>query len=226
MATQGFQGFPNFNLQGFPYANLPQQAAAAFAPQQFSNASQYGRFNGVNNNAFGLFPNQFGALFGYQPGGQMQFQPPYANNGMLGSNQGPGANPGMAPGAYGAPVQKMAPIGLPNGQASGTNGQYVNQAYQGVANDPALMHLLQSGRGGAFLNAMNLGPASFSVNDFNQANQTNAPLALTMATQGGQDFRNAVMQQNGWTQPMMNNWINQVAYEGQGPSYFRGFEGA
>lgn len=88
-STTGFTGFPNFNIPGlnFPFPSLPAQASAAFAPQQFTDGSQYGRWNGVNNNAFGLFPNQFGPLFGYQPqGGNMQFQPPYGN--MTGGYQG------------------------------------------------------------------------------------------------------------------------------------------
>ncbi len=91
--------FPQFNMPGFPYANLPQQIAASFGPPngQFTNGSQYGRWNGVNNNAFGLFPDQFQSLFGSPAPQPMQFQPPYANNGYLGSNQGPGSNPGNQP---------------------------------------------------------------------------------------------------------------------------------
>ena len=91
--------FPQFNMPGFPYANLPEQLAASFGPPngQFTNGSQYGRWNGVNNNAFGLFPDQFQSLFGSPAPQPMQFQPPYANNGYLGSNQGPGSNPGNQP---------------------------------------------------------------------------------------------------------------------------------
>lgn len=107
--------FPDFNVPGFPFQNYMQQLAAAFTPpnQQFSNASQYGRFNGVNNNGFGLSPNQFQGLFGFQPGPQLPFQPPYANNGMLGSNQGPGANPGRTP---------PPGTGIPGSGGAGTGG--------------------------------------------------------------------------------------------------------
>src|SRR6187551_2441899 len=97
--------FPNFTTP-FPFQNLPAQLAASFVPpnQQFSNGSQYGRWNGVNNNAFGLAPSNFQSLFGSPTPPPMQFQPPYGNNGTMGSNQGPGSNPGGAP----APMPKIA----------------------------------------------------------------------------------------------------------------------
>lgn len=63
---------------------------------------------------------------------------------------------------------------------------------------------------------------NYTVDAFNNANQTDAPLALLMASQGGQQFRNAIMQQNGWNQGQMNNWLNQVQYEGQGQDYSGG----
>lgn len=108
--------FPQFNVP-FPYASLPDQLAASFVPpnQQFSNGSQYGRWNGVNNNAFGLFPGQFQSLFGSPTAPPMQFQAPYGNNGYLGSNQGPGSNPGMSP------PQSTPPANQPMPAAPGTN---------------------------------------------------------------------------------------------------------
>jgi len=88
--------FPQFNMPGFPFTSLPDQLAQSFVPpnQQFTSGAQYGRWNGVNNNGFGLFPDQFQSLFGSPSPPPMQFQPPYGNNGTLGSNQGPGSNPG------------------------------------------------------------------------------------------------------------------------------------
>src|SRR6478609_4504632 len=90
--------FPTFNVP-FPYSSLPEQLQASMVPpgQQFTNGSQYGRWNGVNNNAFGLFPDQWPSVFGSPVPQPMQFQPPWGNNGTLGSNQGPGSNPGMSP---------------------------------------------------------------------------------------------------------------------------------
>ena len=107
--------FPNFGVP-FPFQNLPQQLQASFVPpnQQFSNGSQYGRWNGVNNNAFGLFPSQFQSVFGSSTAPPMQFQPPWGNNGLLGSNQGPGSNPGMSQPQGGAPT--------PNGGAPAPSG--------------------------------------------------------------------------------------------------------
>lgn len=48
---------------------------------------------------------------------------------------------------------------------------------------------------------------------FNAANQNNSETAFQMLQQGGGDFRNAVMQANGWTPEQLNSWINQVGYE-------------
>src|SRR6185503_13280653 len=73
-----------------------------------------------------LFPNQFQPLFGANPGGgQMQFQPPWGNNGTLGSNQGPGANPGMTPmqGQQVQPMQGQQPQPMPKIGADGSSGQ-------------------------------------------------------------------------------------------------------
>ena len=153
--------FPNFGVP-FPYANLPQQLQASFVPpaQQFSNGSQYGRFNGVNNNAFGLFPSQWPSVFGSPVAPPMSFQPPYGNNGTLGSNQGPGSNPnGPAPATpaqvgqppmptgdnFNTPIPKSAPAnpGLLNmnvapnqGQIQSTQGLGANQGAQFGFNIP------------------------------------------------------------------------------------------
>jgi len=134
--TTPFQ-FPQFNIPGmnFPFPSLPAQASAAFAPQQFSNGSQYGRWNGVNNNAFGLFPNQFRGMFGFQPGGSMAFQPPYGNNGGLGSNQGPGANPGgyqgQMPQLPSGQMPNVQPQSAPQGGLGGLGGLLGGAAQSG-----------------------------------------------------------------------------------------------
>lgn len=116
MATTPFQ-FPQFNMQGFPYSSLPDQLAASFLPgnQQFDAGSQFGRWNGVNNNAFGLFPAQWGSVFGSPTASPMAFQPPYGNNGTLGSNQGPGSNPlGGNPGNVAGQPQPFGGTSAPN----------------------------------------------------------------------------------------------------------------
>ncbi|MGN6589881.1 MAG: hypothetical protein ACTHKE_06295 [Sphingomicrobium sp.] len=226
-------------MPGFPYANLPQQIAAAFVPpnQQFSNGSQYGRWNGVNGNAFGLFPNQFQGLFGYQPqGGGMQFMPPYGNNGQIGSNQGPGSNPGVAPGAYqgsmpqlpGSPMPKIGTDGggLLGGitQSGGnyqapqipTNATPDNTAYSsqfmptGANTQSAeLQHALASGRlQGSYAQGLSQMPQSFSPAQFNQVAGQNPVLAEAMAAQMPQAGRNAIMAQNGWSNDQMNNFLN------------------
>jgi len=233
--------FPQFTTP-FPYSSLPDQLQASFAPPngQFTNGSQYGRWNGVNNNAFGLFPNQFQPLFGTTPGGtQMQFQPPWGNNGTLGSNQGPGANPMMPmQGQQVQPMQGQQPVpkigtdgsmgqpsGLLNPQTfSGgsftpppiPNVQGSNQAFSarfqptGANTQSAeLQHALASGRltGSYAQNLANM-PQSFTPAQFNQVAQQNPVLAVQMAAQGDQSYRNAIMQQNGWDGSQMNNFIN------------------
>jgi len=104
--TAPLGSFPNYTVP-FPYANLPAQLQASTNPPAPSNGSQYGRWNGVNNNAFGLFPSQWPSVFGSPTPQPMQFQPPWGNNG--GSNQGPGSNPGMSGGL--PPIPAAAPPG-------------------------------------------------------------------------------------------------------------------
>ncbi len=219
-AATGFTGFQNFNVPGlnFPFQNLPAQASAAFAPMQFSNGSQYGRWNGVNNNAFGLFPNQFQPLFGYQPqGGGMQFQPPYANmNG--GSNATPmqggqvqpmGGLLGASQGITQSGGQQQAPSiptnVTPNNTAFSSNFMPTG-ANQTSA---AVLHGLETGRiKGPYAQQMANLPQSFTPAQFNQVAQQNPVLAQAMAAQGGQKFEDAIMQQNGWSPQQMNAFAN------------------
>ncbi len=106
--TAPLGSYPTYNVP-FPYQNLPQQLQASFTPPsgQFTSGAQYGRWNGVNNNAFGLFPSQWPSVFGSPTAPPMQYQPPWGNNGTLQSNQGPGSNPGMTPPPSGPPPQQM-----------------------------------------------------------------------------------------------------------------------
>jgi hypothetical protein len=49
-----------------------------------TNGSQYGRWNGVNNNAFGLAPSGWPSLYGYHAPSQGAWQPPWGHNGAVG----------------------------------------------------------------------------------------------------------------------------------------------
>lgn len=108
------------------------------------------------------------------------------------------------------PNNGSAPPTIPGAQPI---GQYTNQATQLNPNYGPNVH------GGAmsFINNFNASHPlmNLSVDAFNKANGPNTPAAYQMLQQGGQQFRNAVMAANGWSQDQMNQWLNQVAYEGQ-----------
>jgi len=101
--------FPQFNQPGFPYQDQPQQTAASIAQGNgpFSNGSQYGRWNGLNNGGLGLGSSQAPALFNGQPP-PMQYQPPWGSN--------PGANAGLPPIPPGAPSGSQWTQGQPGSQ--------------------------------------------------------------------------------------------------------------
>jgi len=209
--------FPQFNMPGFPYTSLPNQLAASFMPpnQQFTSGAQYGRWNGVNNNAFGLFPDQFASLFGSPVPPPMQFQPPYGNNGTLGSNQGPGSNPGGTPNpgpVASDPMNKMAPAGAPQVP----QGAYANQFAQGIMNDPALMHAMANGRMSGIASQLAAMPQSFTPQQVSQAMQNNPAAAFQMLQAGGGNLQNAVMQNNNMTPQQMNQFINNTGYNTPG----------
>lgn len=60
---------------------------------------------------------------------------------------------------------------------------------------------------------------NYTVDSFNAAKAANPGLALLMATQGGQGFRNAIMQQDGMSQNDMNQFINNTSYSNPGTAY-------
>lgn len=70
------------------------------------------------------------------------------------------------------------------------------------------------GNGAGFMQHLNqMNPQmNYTVDGFNRANAANPALAFLMASQGGQQFRNAIMQQNGWDQNKMNQWLNNAGY--------------
>lgn len=51
-------------------------------------------------------------------------------------------------------------------------------------------------------------PQSFTVNDFNKAAGANPALSTQMLASGGQAYKDAVMQANGWSPEQMNQFIN------------------
>ncbi len=209
----GFQGFPNFNMPQFPYANMPQQLQASM---QMPQGGTYPRFG----NALGGMPGGLPQL----PNGQMPQLPAGGAGqspqqaGMMNSQLGAlmSAMNGMGGGTGGAqqppPGMDQANFGpsppIPQG---GSNQQF------NTANSVASQ--MQSPTGRTFLaNLSKYGPAgvakflstpqSFSVADFNKVAATNPVLAAQMQAAGGQNYRNAIMQGNGWNNYQNNSFIN------------------
>ncbi len=126
--------FPNYNTGGaaFPYASAPAQLQGSMQALPQTTQGQYERWNGVQNNAFGLAPNAWPPLFGTTPqGGDMQWQPPWNMNGSgfnptAGTGSGAGAVPlgGAAQGAQqqGAPAQGIDMNALQQMLQQWTNG--------------------------------------------------------------------------------------------------------
>ena len=73
----------------------------------------------------------------------------------------------------------------------------------------AFLAALNSGKyGQAGLDSWNSNPQSFSVNDFNRIAATNPVMAEQMSAAGGQQYRDAIMQNNKWNNNQMNSFIN------------------
>lgn len=60
---------------------------------------------------------------------------------------------------------------------------------------------------------------SVSVPQFQGLQSTNPALAYQLATHGGQSYRDAIMQGNGWTNEQMNQWLNNAGYNQGGLQY-------
>lgn len=223
-AQQNFTGGINF-----PYQNFAQQASAAVQGPPITNGQQYGRWNGVQNNAFGLAPSGWPSLYGYQAPQQGAWQPPWGNNGPTGGGPGgpPGAGVGGAPGQgggmpppsqgvpQGVPMQPgMDPrnFGTPPSIPQGGSTQPFNLAnsvasqMQSATGQKFLANLSKYGQAG--VNNFMSEPQTVSAADFNRIAQTDPTRAGQLAMAGGQQFQNALMQGNGWNPYDMNSYLN------------------
>lgn len=144
------------------------------------------------------------------------------------------AVPNGAPIAKPMDNQKMAQAGggsglfampqIPDSVAGGNQAFSLNRMPTGAdSTSAALQHLLASGRGAGFAQAMGLGqgPQNVTVNDFNRVAQTNPGLAFQLLQSGGGAFQQAVQQGDSLAPQAMNNWINGQAYY-NGPQSFQG----
>ncbi len=229
-----------------------------------TNGSQYGRWNGNQNNGFGLAPSGWPSLYGYHAPQQLPWQPPWGNNGAANSPipgstmpvlpqgqmpQLPGGQmpqlpsggqlpqlPGNGsftpvPGSSVLPKSSAPPpkVGMPSGPGmdpsnfgqapqapTGGPGQQYNFANSVATQSQsptgrAFLQALQSGKYGpnAYAQYLASSPQSASVADFNRIAQSNPTMATQMEAAGGQQFRNAIMANNGWNNYQNNSFINQ-----------------
>ena len=228
--------YPNFNIPAYPYQDLQQQMLASM--QQPSTGGLYGRW--------AVAPRQQGP--GLLGGANGPFGTPQPYGGTTAPNlvTNPGAMPGMpgAPMPIGdqwtqglnpnAPMeQAQAGTTQPVGVSGGPQSYYTNPTTFGMNTGPQNGQAFSS-------NTFNFNPADannpasaqfiagynrknpqmqFTVDDFNRANASDGQTAMLMATLGGQQFRNAIMGQDGWSQNQMNQFLNTVGYNGNGSQY-------
>lgn len=188
-----FAGFPNYQqtAPNFPFANILQQLQASMNP---GAGGPYGRFAGVG-----------GANGAPSPGG--------ASGGGLGGLLGlPGGAPGggLPPGGGNGGLLSLptqAPGTMSVGQKYGVGSFNANPGSAGPVNLPVgqnQMVTVNANGGG--------GPVSFSPAQFHTVMGQDPALALQMLSAGGQQYSNAVMQNMGWTNDQMNQFINNTSY--------------
>lgn len=195
-----FQGFPDFRqtVPGFPYGNAVEQLMASMGQPARGN---YARFAGGGAPRVPGATPQAGGMLSMPDPGSMGPPLQVANGEQWGA---PGSVPTSFTG-HGTTPFSTAFAGPPPGQGS-TFGNLVRSNLS--AYGPA---------GQAYANM----PKSFTVDQFNSVAPRNAAFAQDMLAAGGQQFRNAVMQANGWDNATMNAFINAANYGDLGGT--RGF---
>jgi hypothetical protein len=243
---------------------MQDQLAASMQGPPLTNGSQYGRWNGVGLNGFGLAPSAWPSLYGYKAPPPLAFQPPWGHNGAVGNPLPPTGPQGLPPPSSLPQLQGGQMPQFPGGQLpqlpqggqlpqlptntalpkssapppkvggpmppgmDPANWAQAPQAPTGGPNQQfnfanSIASQSQSPTGQKFLDALRSGfygpnayakylattPQSGSVGDFNQVAQSNPVMASQMLAAGGQQYRDAVMAANHWTNQQLNSFINQ-----------------
>lgn len=176
--------FPNFNIPGYPYPNMPAQFIGSM--QQPQGLPSYGRFT---------IPQQLA-----------QQQDDTTRLGIAVDNTpnlGIGSDPWNFQANFGA-IPSIPNVPLNNAQ--------FQIPYGNSGLDRAMAAFAAKNPNSGFAQMVNNRLQSFTPGSFNTVAQTNPRLALTMLEQGGQNYENQVMAQNGWNQAQMNSWINGTFY--------------